>query len=58
MDANDVLGPYPSTSDVAFDVLIGDVHPDDLPLNISLALGVPYLSEMSAPRSSPVRGIV
>lgn len=56
MDTDDVLGPYPSTY-VAFDVLISDVKPADLPLNISVALGIPYLSEL-ATRQSPVKGVV
>ncbi|GAX78565.1 hypothetical protein CEUSTIGMA_g6005.t1 [Chlamydomonas eustigma] len=57
MDMEDVLGPYPSTSDVVFDVLISDVKPDDLPLRISEALETQYLSEM-ATRQGPVKGII
>ena len=51
-----MLGPYPST-DVPFDVLISDIKPYDLPLNISVALGIPYLSEL-ATRQSPVQGVI
>lgn len=52
----DVLGPYPYSPD-AFDVLISDVKPADLPERISQALRIPYLANME-PRPSPVPGIV
>lgn len=52
----DVLGPYPSDPD-AFDVLISDVQPEDLPGRISQALGTQYLEEMEV-MPNPVRGIV
>ncbi|GAX85490.1 hypothetical protein CEUSTIGMA_g12906.t1 [Chlamydomonas eustigma] len=57
MDMEDVLGPYPSTSGVVFDVLISDVKLDDLPLRISEALETQYLSKM-ATRQGPVKGII
>ena len=53
---DEVLGPYPSGSD-AFDVLISDVKPEDLPGRISVALQTPYLADMET-RANPVNGIV
>jgi hypothetical protein len=52
----DVLGPYPTDSD-AFDVLISDVLPANLPNRISEALRIPYLAEMEV-KPGPVDGIV
>ena len=52
----DVLGPYPSSS-TAFDVLISDVTPEDLPGRISQALGVEYLAALET-IPNPVSGIV
>ena len=44
----DVLGPYPS-SHAEFNVLIGDIKPEDLPGRVSQALGVQYLDDMQSP---------
>lgn len=52
----DVLGPYTEGS-VAFDVLISDVKPGDLPNRVSQALGTPYLADMEC-KAGPVNGIV
>lgn len=52
----DVLGPYPSTIG-AFDVLISDVKPENLPGRISTALGVQYLAPVHS-MPNPVKGIV
>ena len=51
-----VLGPYPSSPE-AFDVLNGDVKPEDLPGRISQALGIQYLAALET-RSNPVKGIM
>ncbi|KAK9810892.1 hypothetical protein WJX73_005903 [Symbiochloris irregularis] len=57
MDMDDVLGPYPDHDQDAFDVLISDVKPEDLPRRISEALHVPYLEPMAI-RANPVSGVV
>ncbi|KAK9789017.1 hypothetical protein WJX73_008325 [Symbiochloris irregularis] len=56
LDMDDVLGPYPSDQD-AFDELISDVKPEDLPRRISEALQIIYLDQMET-RANPVNGIV
>ena len=56
---DDVLGPYPSgrSGNDAFDVLISDVKPEDLPGRISVALQTPYLADMET-RANPFNSIV
>ena len=53
----DVLGPFPTGPSNAFDVLISDVQPEDLPGKISTALGTDYLADMGT-IPNPVTGIV
>ncbi len=53
----DVLGPYPTGPFNAFDVLISDVQPEDLPGKISKALGTDYLADIGT-IPNPVTGIV
>lgn len=58
MEILDIVGPYPEASEDAFDVLISDIKPEDLPTTVSGALGISYLAASPDDSSWPLNGIV
>ena len=60
--AMDTIGPIDRPADYlapfCYDVMLTDIHPEDLPGKLSLALGVDYLSPAAVHSSWPVAGKV
>ena len=57
MEIVDIIGPYPDSTDDAFDVLISDIKPEDLSTTVSAALRTPYL-DPAPPVTWPISGTI